>query len=221
MTEPGTEAVFAPLGARLAPLIAVAVAILSQVLMRDRIAVGPRLLVPVIEVALVAALVLCDGVLQAQRRRAGILRYALALVLAVSCTSSATLLIADLLRTRPVSVQVLLGEGVQILVVLVVGFALLFWQLDRGGPDGRVRPDPERLSFWFTQDGIREYSDDFQYWQPQFLDYLYLAITNIVAFSPTDTLPLTRTAKMLMAWQSAVALATFAVVLARAINILT
>lgn len=34
-------------------------------------------------------------------------------------------------------------------------------------------------------------------------------------------MPLTRTAKMLMAWQSIVSLATVAVVLARAVNILT
>ena len=72
----------------------------------------------------------------------------------------------------------------QILVVLAVGFGLLFWQLDRGGPNGRALPDPERMSFWFTQDAIREYSDQFDSWQPRFLDYLYVAITNLVAFSP-------------------------------------
>jgi len=84
-----------------------------------------------------------------------------------------------------------------------------------------VQPAVELTSFWFTQDAIREYSDQFDAWQPRFLDYLYVAITNLVAFSPTDTMPLSRTAKMLMAWQSTVSLATFAVVLARAVNILT
>jgi len=124
------------------------------------------------------------------------------------------------IHVRPVSVQQLLAEGLQILVVLTVGFALMFWQLDRGGPNGRVQPDVERFSFWFTQDAIREYSDQFDNWQPRFLDYLYVSMTNLIAFSPTDTMPLTRTAKMLMAWESAVSIATFAVVLARAINIL-
>jgi uncharacterized membrane protein len=84
-----------------------------------------------------------------------------------------------------------------------------------------VQPDIERMSFWFTQDAIREYSDQFDHWQPRFLDYLYLSITNLVAFSPTDTMPLSRTAKMLMAWQSMVSLATSALVLARAVNILS
>lgn len=215
-----SESAYAPLSARLAPLSAVAVAVLAQVLMRDRIVLGPLLLVPIIEVALAVAIIVADGVLQA-RRRVDPLRYALALVLCVSGTSSAALLITDVISVRPVSVQQLLAEGAQILVVMTVGFALLFWQLDRGGPNGRAQPDVERMSFWFTQDAIREYSDQFDSWQPRFLDYLYVAITNLVAFSPTDTMPLSRTAKMLMAWESTVALATFAVVLARAVNILT
>jgi len=212
---------YASLGARLAPLSAVAVAVLAQVLMRDRIVLGPILLAPIIEVALVVVIIVVDGVLKVPHRLVGLLRYALALVLAISGTTSAALLITDVLAVRPVSVQQLLAEGVQILVVITVGFALLFWQLDRGGPTGRAQPEVELTSFWFTQDAIREYSDQFDSWQPRFLDYLYVSITNLVAFSPTDTMPLSRTAKMLMAWESTVSIATFAVVLARAVNILT
>ena len=164
--------------------MAVAVAVLSQVLMRDRIVVGPPLLVPIIEVGLGVVLILGEGVLQAHRHRMGHVRYALALVLAGSATASGSLLIRDVVRAEPVSVQQLLSEGVQILVVLAVGFGLLFWQLDRGGPNGRVQPDVERMSFWFTQDAIREYSDEFDNWQPRFLDYLYAAITNLTASRP-------------------------------------
>lgn len=212
---------YASASARLAPLAAVAVAVAAQVLMRDRIVLGPLFLVPALEVLLAVALLIGDGLMGMPRRRAGVLRYALALVIAVSGTTSAALLITDVITVRPVSVQQLLAEGLQILIVLSVGFALLFWQVDRGGPDGRALPDVELTSFWFTQDAIREYSDQFDNWQPRFLDYLYVAVTNGVAFSPTDTMPLTRTAKMLMAWQSTVSLATFAVVLARAVNVLT
>jgi len=211
----------APLSQRLAPLVAVVVAVLSQVLMRDRIVLGPLLLAPVAEVSLGVVIVLGDGVLHVGRRRMGYTRYALALVLALSATASAALLIDDVVAVHHVTVQQLLAEGVQICIVLTVGFALLFWQLDRGGPDGRVQPDVERMAFWFTQDAIREYSDEFDSWRPLFLDYLYVAITNLVAFSPTDTMPLSRTAKMLMVWQSLVGFATMAVVLARAVNILT
>ena len=220
MTDAPDDRPYATPSTRLAPLAAVVVAVAAQLLMRDRIVLGPLLLVPIIEIALVLVLVVGDGLLGMRRRHAGLVRYALALVITISATSSAALMIADVIDVRPVSVQQLLAEGAQILVVLAVGFALLFWQLDRGGPDGRALPDVELFSFWFTQDAIREYSDQFDHWQPRFLDYLYVAITNLVAFSPTDTMPLTRTAKMLMAWQSTVALATFAVVLARAVNIL-
>ena len=221
MTGTNSDAPYAPLSARLAPLCGVVVAVIAQVVMRDRIVLGPPYLAPVVETALGVVLLLGEGVLKARHHLMGHVRYALALVLAGSATTSAALLIHDVVHVRPVSVQQLLGEGVQILVVLAVGFAFLFWQLDRGGPDGRVQPDLELMSFWFTQDAIREYSDQFDSWQPRFLDYLYLSITNILAFSPTDSMPLTRTAKMLMAWQSIVSLATVAVVLARAVNILT
>ncbi|MEN0128739.1 MAG: hypothetical protein AAGC49_04815 [Brevundimonas sp.] len=220
MSDAPDDRPYATPSTRLAPLAAVLVALAAQLLMRDRIVLGPPLLAPIVEVALCLVLAVGDGLLGMRRRHAGRVRYALALVIIVSATSSAVLMIADVIEVHPVSVQQLLAEGAQILVVLTVGFALMFWQLDRGGPDGRALPDVELFSFWFTQDAIREYSDEFDGWQPRFLDYLYLSFTNLIAFSPTDTMPLTRTAKMLMAWESIVALATFAVVLARAVNIL-
>ena len=57
-------------------------------------------------------------------------------------------------------------------------------------------------------------------WRPGFLDYLYVSFTNATAFSPTDTMPLSHPAKAVMALQSATALATVALVVARAVNIL-
>ena len=211
---------YAPLSERLAPLAGVAVAVVAQLAMRDRIVLGPRGVAPAVEITLGVVLLLGEGVLRAHHRFLGRVRYLLALVLALSATTSSALLIADVIEAHPVTVQQLLGEGVQVLVVMGVGFALLFWQLDRGGPNGRVQPDVEQMAFWFTQDAIREYSDQFDNWRPRFLDYLYVSITNIVAFSPTDTMPLSRTAKMLMVWESVVSLAVLAVVLARAVNIL-
>ena len=86
---------------------------------------------------------------------------------------------------------------------------------------GRHRYLPARLAFWFTQDSVREFSDEFEHWQPRYVDYLYVSATNIAAFSPTDTMPLTRTAKMLMLWESLVAIGTIGIVLARAINLFT
>ena len=57
-------------------------------------------------------------------------------------------------------------------------------------------------------------------WEPGFVDYFYLSFTNATAFSPTDTLPLSRWAKLTMMLQSAISLLTVALVVARAVNIL-
>lgn len=57
-------------------------------------------------------------------------------------------------------------------------------------------------------------------WRPPFIDYLYVAFTNAVAFSPTDTMPMARWAKLMMAAQSLVALTTIALVFTRAVSLL-
>ena len=57
-------------------------------------------------------------------------------------------------------------------------------------------------------------------WEPGFLDYLYVSFTNATAFSPTDTMPLTRWPKMIMLLQAGISLVTVALVIARAVNIL-
>jgi uncharacterized membrane protein len=57
-------------------------------------------------------------------------------------------------------------------------------------------------------------------WEPHYLDYLYLAFTNATAFSPTDTMPLTRAAKTLMLVQSAISLVVALMIIARAVGIL-
>jgi hypothetical protein len=57
-------------------------------------------------------------------------------------------------------------------------------------------------------------------WRPGFADYLYTSYTNATALSPTDTLPLSQVAKLLMALQSLIALLTLVLVVARAVNAL-
>jgi hypothetical protein len=53
------------------------------------------------------------------------------------------------------------------------------------------------------------------------IDYLYVSLTNSAAFSPTDTMPLTPTAKLLMGGQALVSMLILALIVARAVNILT
>jgi hypothetical protein len=204
---------------RLAPIVAVAVALVAQSLMPNPQLALPRWVSPTVEGVLVVGL-LVGEIAGASRRVVHTLRYLLGASLVVAASGSAFVLIRDVVHAKPVTVQTLLAEGLAILVVASVGFALIFWQLDRGGPDARVGQDIERFSFWFPQDGIREISDEFDNWQPTFFDYYYVSATNLFAFSPTDTMPLTRFAKFLMLWESVLSLGTLALVLARAINIL-
>jgi hypothetical protein len=54
-----------------------------------------------------------------------------------------------------------------------------------------------------------------------FVDYLFVSLTGATAFSPTDTMPLTPRAKLLLGLQSLVSLLTVGLVAARAVNILS
>ena len=113
----------------------------------------------------------------------------------------------------------LLGEGLAVWSTNVLAFGLWYWIFDRGGPVGRLRPESPLPDFQFPQmenPGLAAPS-----WRPHFVDYLYLAFTNALAFSPTDAMPLSHTAKLLMLVESAISALTIVLVAARAVNILS
>jgi hypothetical protein len=112
----------------------------------------------------------------------------------------------------------LLTSSIAVWVDNVLMFSLLYWQVDRGGPEGRLKQATRRRDWAFPQDDIAE--AQFAHWYPTFVDYLFLAYTTATAFSPTDALPLTARAKLLMMVESSISLATILVVVSRAINIL-
>jgi hypothetical protein len=116
--------------------------------------------------------------------------------------------------------RLLLRAGIHLWCINVLVFALWFWQLDGGGPLAR-RVEPELAAtrdFVFPQHTLEPAPDT--RWQPTFLDYLYLSYTNATAFSPTDAMPLSKWAKMLMLVESAASLVLAIMVVARAVNIL-
>jgi len=112
----------------------------------------------------------------------------------------------------------LLLAAIHMWVVNVLLFALWYWQLDGGGPLARPTCPPAQRDFLFPQQLEPIFADSG--WRPLFLDYLYVSFTNATAFSATDTMPLSRWAKMLMLIQSAISLALAVMVVARAVNIL-
>jgi hypothetical protein len=113
---------------------------------------------------------------------------------------------------------VLLGSGAAIFVTNIIVFGVWYWELDRGGPFARragEQPYPDFLFPQMTEPKIARPD-----WRPKFVDYLYVSLTNVMAFSPTDTMPLARWAKAMMAVQAMVALSTAGLVIARAVNVL-
>ena len=129
-------------------------------------------------------------------------------------------LLVDWLVTAPHGPDAaeLLRSGAVIWLTNVLVFALWYWELDRGGPAARAAGRRDLPDFQFTQ--MTETALAPPDWEPQLVDYLYLSFTNATAFSPTDVLPLSRWAKLIMMLQSAVSLVVVALVIARAVNVL-
>jgi hypothetical protein len=99
----------------------------------------------------------------------------------------------------------------------VIAYGLWYWAFDRGGPVRRVQPDPPLPDFQFPQMENPQLAEPD--WRTQLVDYLYVSFTNSIAFSPTDAMPLSRRAKMLMLSESALSAITILLVAARAVNI--
>jgi uncharacterized membrane protein len=113
----------------------------------------------------------------------------------------------------------LLLSGVIVLLTDTIAFGLAFWELDCGGPVARaISTGPRKPDFQFPQDENPQLAGDD--WAPRLSDYLYVSLTNSIAFSPTDTLPLTRAAKQLMGAESVLSGITILLIAARAVNIL-
>jgi hypothetical protein len=147
----------------------------------------------------------------------------LILLLAVAYIANTIVELADLigvitLHPAKSNAFALLSSSMAIWVANVLTFSMLYWQIDRGGPYAwvsqvRVKPD-----WLFPQAGIPE--DMPPNWRPLFFDYLFLGFNTATAFSPTDALPLTHRAKLLMMLESTIALLTLVIVVSRAINVL-
>jgi uncharacterized membrane protein len=202
--------------------LAVTAAILLQLPVSGRLAlVRPTWLLPVLEALLAVGLLIANP--RRINRQSTMLRSAsLALIALISLANawSAGRLIYEIAHatSSTSNATTLLVTGGAIWVTNVIAFALWYWEFDRGGPVSRalaLKPFPD---FEFPQMVSPDLAPPS--WEPMFGDYFYLSFTNATAFSPTDVMPLSRWAKMLMLVQSAVSLLLAALVIARAVNIL-
>jgi uncharacterized membrane protein len=177
-------------------------------------------LVPVVEAVFLVVLLTSDPTGPHERRRLRRVTLALVGIFVVAALWATGLLVGDLIRGTGVanSASELLASGSVVWLGNTLAFALLYWLMDGGGPPARARMQVP-VDFAFTQQINPEMAPPG--WRPVFLDYLHLGFTNGLAFSPTDVMPLTHRAKYAMLVQSAVALALFALVVARAVNAFT
>jgi uncharacterized membrane protein len=124
----------------------------------------------------------------------------------------------------------LLLASLQVWVTNVIAFALVYWVIDRGGPVSRVSVSRHKLplaDFRFPQDEDHDAIDEVARgssqkmdWVPTYIDYFYFSLSNSMAFSPTDTMPLTHRAKLLMALESFGGFVLLALVIARAVSLI-
>ena len=199
---------------------AILVAAGLQLALPDRFGLHPRWLLPALELALFVPLTILNPIRLTRATRVG--RYlSIALVAAISIDNglSAGFLDYDLVTSKAGdSAGPLLAAAAAIYLTNVIVFGIWYWEYDRGGPFERAKAARHYPDFLFPQMSSPETAHPD--WEPTFVDYLYVSFTNATAFSPTDTMPLSRWAKVLMGTQSAVSLSTTALVIARAVNIL-
>lgn len=193
--------------------------------------VGPRYAVPFLEVLLLVPLLVGNPRRMTRQTRAqrGV-SITLLLLIAATNTAALVLLVDELVSgpTQP-GAALLLGAG-QVWLTNVIVFALAYWELDRGGPVLRTR-EPRALlpqaDFRFPQDEDHDAVDEVAArssviadWSPGFVDYFFVSVTNSSAFSPTDTMPLSHRAKLLMSVESVSALMLSVIVIARGVSLL-
>jgi len=116
----------------------------------------------------------------------------------------------------PVNGEQLLAAAIAIFITNIIVYALWYWEIDSPGLT-RTRWSKNAQDFQFIQ---QDPGQVFPNWEPEFLDFLFLAVTNALSFAPADARPLTHQAKMLMSSQSIISIFTLSLVLSRAVGIL-
>jgi hypothetical protein len=216
---------------RLPAVMATLLAIALYALLPQELLVGPRLLIPGLEVLLLVPLVAINPARMTRETRwSRAVSLALVVVIAVTNMVALVLLLRKLGSADLPKGGSLLLAALQVWGTNVLVFGLAFWELDRGGPVARTTTKREMLNsadFRFSQDEnhdtvveVARTSSRRADWVPTLVDYLYVSLTNSSAFSPTDTMPLRPRTKLLMAVQATAALITSVLVIARGVSLL-
>ena len=207
---------------RWAPALAVLALIALPLLLPERLTFGPSWVLPVVCGVFLAAIVAADPSRTASRRSGPVRALAIALTVALIGGALVTTvrLTDDLIHGGPEtqSAGVLFSSGALVWINNNVLFGFLYWELDSGGPARRAAAAARYPDFAFPEHTSPHIAPPG--WRPVFVDYFYLGLTNAMAFSPTDVMPVAPWAKLTMALQSIVSIVLLSLVIARAVNIL-
>lgn len=211
-----------PVGERRLPVVlTVVTAMVLPFLMPAEVSTDRRWVAAVVLGVLLVAMLLMDPG-RIDRRSHAVRGVRLALIAALTTGSAyATVRLGTVIlrgEDGANSASDLLRAGGVVWLYLVIAFAFLYWELDGGGPGERAHETPAHPDLMFPQHAVPELAPPG--WRPVFPDYLYLALTGAIAFSPTDVMPLAHWAKAAMAVESLVSMVILGLVVARAVNIL-
>ncbi|MBI5357749.1 hypothetical protein HZB74_02785 [Candidatus Saccharibacteria bacterium] len=183
-------------------------------LISEHLTFGPQYLIIATEIALAVSLGLTTSNHGKFRRSASIVLLG---IISLANISSFVLVAQSLINgTQQITGYELLVSAVAIFLTNIIVFALWYWEIDSPGLTGSKWSKHDK-DFQFTQQDLEK---DFPYWQPKFIDYLYLSSTNAINFAAADAKPLTHQAKGLMGTQALISAFTLALVVARSVNIL-
>jgi len=212
-------------------VVAVAVALVLYLLQRSPLVPWLQWVVVGTCLAVLLALVFLNPHrLNRETRWSRIASIALAVLLLAANQVALVSLITDLLNSNEQDAGGILLMSLQVWTTNVIAYAIVYWEVDRGGPVVRRREPRSELppaSFRFPQDEDHDAIDEVAVgsskaadWTPEFFDYLYFSSSNSMAFSPTDTMPLARWAKALMLVESFSGFVILALVIARAVSVI-
>jgi hypothetical protein len=208
------------ISARTSLLLAFAVIIILNILyaiLPDRFHIGPNWLPLVIELVLLVPVIVPFAMRHPLPY--AVTRSLIIIVLIFSTLVLATgvvILVSTLPKIGEAQARDLLRVAASLWVSNVLVFSLWYWEIDGGGPRARHEHGHKAGDFLFPQQS----DGNTHSWIPHYIDYLFVAFTGATALSPTDTMPLSRRAKMLMTVEAVVALLVLVVVVGRGINIL-
>ena len=203
------------------PVFAAALLIIAgQTWVAHSLALRPVWVFPAISTALLVASIAVYESATAPGAAARVLSRALVVVLVIGNGASLVLLVRGVFVGSSLSPSGLLIAGLALWVVNLAVFALMYWEIDGGGPESRADGYPGHYpDLVFPQQQADQQGLAPATWKPSFYDYTYVSVTSAVAFSPTDAMPYSRWAKLTMGTESLLSFAMLAVVVARAVNI--